>query len=249
MNNQSLEQILHGKTVRIDATTEIPMFKYLCRKWMMDTSITRYQVAVQRQMIETARKQLAELENELVVTYGEKMRTHFISNEIGNDAKTFLSQKKGIGLMTRTNEDEDPEIVQCIRANKKGGVYGKVMLAGMNILQYENRTPVEAQPKAMLINLAKSDDSMSGVTTVSKSSHGTISWDKDVQGRELTSERMKDKIIRSCAKYDIKHEEVKIWAKENIKDTTNPIHRWNLKQMHELIEWIGGCSSQTYRLV
>ena len=249
MNNQSLEQILHGKTVRIDATTEIPMFKHLCRKWMMDTSITRYQVAVQRQMIETARKQLAELENELVVTYGEKMRTHFISNEIGNDAKTFLSQKKGIGLMTRTNEDEDPEIVQCIRANKKGGVYGKVMLAGMNILQYENRTPVEAQPKAMLINLAKSDDSMSGVTTVSKSSHGTISWDKDVQGRELTSERMKDKIIRSCAKYDIKHEEVKIWAKENIKDTTNPIHRWNLKQMHELIEWIGGCSSQTYRLV
>lgn len=89
----------------------------------------------------------------------------------------------------------------------------------------------------MLINLAKSDESMSGVTTVSKSSHGTISWDKDVQGRELTSERMKDKIIRSCAKYDIKYEEIKSWIERNIEDKNEPIHSWNLRQMQELIEY------------
>ena len=42
--------------------------------------------------------------------------------------------------------------------------------------------------KAMHINTTNSDDSMSGVTSTSRSTLGTIKWDKEVEGKELTSE-------------------------------------------------------------
>ena len=188
-------------------------------------------------MIETARNYIADLKNELIQTYGDNMKRHFINNENGNERKNQSWQQRNKELEMKTNEEEEHEIIQRIRNNKKGGVFGKIMLTGMNILQQNNPKPVEDKLEAMVINIARSDDSMSGVTTTSKSTNGTISWDKDVQGRELTSESMKHKIIRCCAKYDIKYEEVKTWIERNVMNKNDPIHKWGIKQMYDHIEY------------
>ena len=241
MKNQSLEQIIHGTKVKINETTEIPMFKHLCRKWMMDTSITRYQVAVQKQIVETAKKYIVALEENLKTTYGEQISTHFFRKNTNANINRQSSQKKNNEIPTSTNEEEDSEIINCIRKNKKGGIYGKVMLTGMNILNQNEMKIEDEQPKAMLIHISNSDESMSGVTSSSKSSQGTISWDKDVQGRELTCERVheneREKIMKCCAKYDIKSEELREWIKNNIQDKNDPINEWNMTQLQEYVAY------------
>ena len=115
------------------------------------------------------------------------------------------------------------------------------MLTGMNILNQNEMKIEDEQPKSMLIHISNSDESMSGVTSSSKSSQGTISWDKDVQGRELTCERVheneREKIMKCCAKYDIKSEELREWIKNNIQDKNDPINEWNMTQLQEYVAY------------
>ena len=62
------------------------------------------------------------------------------------------------------------------------------MLTGMYLSEHDEKKKNEPLPKAMLIHTGKSDDSMSDVTTTSKSTQGKITQDKDVNGHELTCE-------------------------------------------------------------
>ena len=81
LTNKSLEYVLHRATVKIDETTEIPIFKHICRKWMIDASAVRYQVAVQRQMVEKAEKYLTTLKENLIGKYGSDIKRHFIQKK------------------------------------------------------------------------------------------------------------------------------------------------------------------------
>ena len=119
----------------------------------------------------------------LVRQYGPIMRNHFPKKEPPRKAMIFNSTQNS---NPKENEDEDSDIANCIINNKKGGKYGKVMLTGMDLLT-QNEVKKNDPPKVMLINTAKSDNSMSGVTTVSRSTQGSITWDKDVNRWELTS--------------------------------------------------------------
>ena len=48
----------------------------------------------------------------------------------------------------------------------------------------------------------------------------------------------REKIMKCCAKYDIKQIEVENWIKHNIEDKKDPIHRWNMKQIQECVEYV-----------
>ena len=240
-NGQSLEQILHNMTIKIDENTEIPIFKHICRKWMMDASVVRYQVAVQRQMEETAKKHIKQLKNTLIKKYGNSVNRHFVENNYWRKQKAQHGQKINTTNNKRTDEIDDPEIVDRIKDNKKGNVYGKVMLTGMYLLQLNETETNHTPPKAMLINTADSNDSMSGISTASKSTQGSIKQDKEVNGRELTCESVqlheKGKIVKCCAKYDIKFHELTDWIKNNIQNPNDDIHKWDYKQLQEKIAY------------
>lgn len=238
-NGHSLEYLIHQATIKIDETTDIPIFKRICRKWMIDTSNVQYQVAVQGQMIEVAGKYIEGLQIKLTKEYGPNADNHFREEKI--------YQKKGLGedrneayTGKRNNEEEDPEMEQRINNNKGGGNYGKVMLTGMHLLQIKETSNNEPQPKAMLIH-TKSDESMSGVTTTSKSTQSSIKWSDDVIENERTSEvvheNTRGKIMNSCAKYDLKYHELQQWIKEHVNEPNDPIHQWTYRQMQENIPY------------
>ena len=240
LNNNSLEQIIHGEKIKINEATEIPIFKHICRKWMINASEVRYQVAVQTQMLTKAGNHIQTLRNHLIKKYGPDIQQHFRS-KITQHKTSYSPHPTGLTNQLK-NEDDDPEMVTRIINNKNGGIYGKVMLTGMHLLQLNNKNkPTDESPKAMLINTGKSDESMSGVTSTSRSTQGNITWGKDTNENERTSESQfaqeREKIITSCVKYDIKFHEVENWIRENIKDVNEPIHKWSMQQIQEYLEY------------
>ena len=106
LNNKSIEYVLHRATVKIDETTEIPIFKHICRKWMIDASTVRYQVAVQRQMVEKAEKYLTTLKENLIGKYGSDIKRHFIQKK--NYRNQQGSQKSNTYMKQPNDEDNDP---------------------------------------------------------------------------------------------------------------------------------------------
>ena len=70
----------------------------------------------------------------------------------------------------------------------------------------------------MLIHTGNSYDSMSGLSTNSKSTTGSVQWEKGTEGKERTMENVhlaeRGKIMNSCAKYDLKEDEIKKMAQE-----------------------------------
>ena len=239
-NNQSLEHIIHQATIKIDDATELPIFKHICRKWMIDASNVKYQVAVQQQMVERAGKYIQGLKATLINEYGQEAGIHFEEKVI---QKQFnMGAKKNEGNVVRlNNEDEDPEMEIRIVNNKGGGIYGKVMLTGMHLLHLNEANKEEEDPKAMLIHTGNSDESMSGVTSTSRSTQGNIKWDDEIEGKERTCEvvqsKSKEKIINSCVKYDIKYQEVQRWVNENVVDLNDPIHKWTYQDMQKNIPY------------
>ena len=59
------------------------------------------------------------------------------------------------------------------------------MLTGMNLLKESEEQTVDEIPKVMVIHTGDSDESMSGVSLSSKSTLGSVTWDKSVQDKEL----------------------------------------------------------------
>ena len=80
-------------------------------------------------------------------------------------------------------------MVSRIMNNKDGGKYGKVMLTGMYLLHEDENRKDDPPPKAMLIVTGESNYSISGASTTSKSTQGNITWDKNVDGKELTCKK------------------------------------------------------------
>ena len=117
--------------------------------------------------------------------------------------------------------------------NKDGGTYGKVMLTGMYLLHEDENRKDDPPPKAMIIVTGESNDSMSRVSTTSKSTQGHITWDKNVDGKELTCES----VFANERKKNMKQIEVENWIKHNIEDKRDPIHQWNMKQIQECVEY------------
>ena len=217
-----------------------PAFKHICHKWMIDTSQVRYQVAVQHQMIEKSNKYLSTLEAMMVKKYRESMRHHFQTKtyikkyDHNNKLKSYNNQK--------VEEEDDQEIAECIVQNKKGDTFGKVMLTGMYLLELKEYDEQKSPPKAMLINAANSDDSMSGVTSAaSRSTLGNLRWEKEIEERETTSEMKRtnerEKIGKCCVKYNINEDEVKNWVQENVDDPKDPIHKWDMQQIQDYADY------------
>ena len=95
----------------------------------------------------------------------------------------------------------------------------------------------------MLINLAPSnDDSMSGISTESKSTRGSnVQWEDNTQGRERTVESIQmsqsEKIILSCAKYDQKPDEINNWIKSNTPKGKEERLQRNIEELQEMLEY------------
>ena len=45
------------------------------------------------------------------------------------------------------------------------------------------------------------------------------------------------KIIKCCVKYNIRDDEVRKWVQENVNDTKDPIHKWDMKQLQEYVAY------------
>ena len=108
-------------------------------------------------------------------------------------------------------------------------------MEGLELLDEDNETTTEVAPRAMLIHTANSDGPMSGISTTSKSTTGTVHWGSSVEGKERTAESIKnvelEKIQNSWIKYDIKEEEVQNWMRENIKDKEDPRLKMDMIQL------------------
>ena len=116
MDNQSLEQILHSEAIQVDEKTSIPMFKHICRKWMTDARVERYQVVVQKQAEKRAKEYLNSLEKTLIERFGETMHNHVWIKTPNKKIKqnTSIHNNRQISI----NEDEDEILQTKIPQNK-----------------------------------------------------------------------------------------------------------------------------------
>ena len=120
------------------------------------------------------------------------------------------------------NDDIYVDLEKLIAKERTEDQYTKVLVEGLELLNEESDTNTEIAPKAMLIHTGNSDVSMSGISTVSKSTTGSVRWNDEVEDKERTAESMKQieqqKIENTWVKYDIKLEEVHKWIQEHVRD-------------------------------
>ena len=114
-------------------------------------------------------------------------------------------------------------------------------MEGLELLNEESDTNTEIAPKAMLIHTGNSDVSMSGISTASKSTTGSVRWNDEAEDKERTSESMKQikqqKIENAWVKYDIKLEEVQKWINEHVRDKKDRRYKMDTKQLQESMEY------------
>ena len=85
----------------------------------------------------------------------------------------------------------------------------------------------------MLIYTGGSDTSMSGISTTSKSTMGSVHWDSGVEDNERTVESLRqkeqDKIQNARIKYNIIHKEVQQWMQTKITDNEDERFKMNME--------------------
>ena len=157
--------------------------KHICRKWMTDARVERYQVVVQKKAEKRAKEYLNSLEKTLIERFGETMHNHVWIKTPNKKIQqnTSIHNNRQISI----NEDEDEILQTKIPQIKTASQYGRIMLTGMNLLKESEEQTVDEIPKVMVIHTGDSDESMSGVSLVSKSTQGSVTWDKSVQDKEL----------------------------------------------------------------
>ena len=164
------------------------------------------------------------LENTMIKMYVKEVLEHFPRSMEHNTR--FKGKYKPMHQPIVMNDDIDNDLELLIAKEKGEDQYTRILVEGLELLDEDNETTTEVAPRAMLIHTANSDGSMSGISTTSKSTTGTVHWGSSVEGKERTAESIKnvelEKIQNSWIKYDIKEEEVQNWMRENIKDKEDP---------------------------
>ena len=218
LNGMTLEQVLHSTVIGIDSTTQVHILKHITKKWMQDASVVRYEIAFHTKLREKALEFLQNLEEQLASKYGNEARLHFPWSK--HPFKKNATQAQNAILMNYINNEEtDKQIQNMLMQEDDDEQYAKIQLEGIEVVQdMEARREEQSVPRAMLIHTGNSLDSMSGISTNSKSTNGSVTWDKGIEGKERTKENAhateKAKIINSCAKYDLKDEEIQNWLKK-----------------------------------
>ena len=113
------------------------------------------------------------------------------------------------------------------------GNHAKIQLEGLEVVQETQAArEEEIAPHAMLIHTGNSYDSMSGLSTNSKSTTGSVQWEKSTEGKERTIENVhlaeRGKIMNSCAKYDLKEDEIKKWLRRKHSKAEEKFYEWTL---------------------
>ena len=96
------------------------------------------------------------------------------------------------------NDDIYVDLEKLIAKERTEDQYTKVLVEGLELLNEESDTNTEIAPKAMLIHTGNSDVSMSGISTASKSTTGSVRWNDEAEDKERTSESMKQIKQQKC---------------------------------------------------
>ena len=146
---------------------------------------------VQSKLEKKAREVLDTLEETLVSKYGEDMQEFFpwSKNNQGTNLQrgTYTRSHHLLGM----NEDIDMDLEALLARVRPEDQYTKLLVEGLDLLNEGGDTNTEVAPKAMLIHTGDSDASMSGISTTSKSTVGSVHWNLDVEDKERTAETMK----------------------------------------------------------
>ena len=153
----------------------------------------------------------------------------------------------------KANEDDDIDLENLmIKEENDDDELANVYLEGLDLLKKTTTiiarpgTPLLSPSKgAMIIHTGQSDKSMSGmsgmsgVSNESKSTLGSVHWNKETTGKERTIESVRqeerENILYSCAKYQIQDNEAIQWIQTNTIEVE--YHNMSIEKLQKVLPY------------
>ena len=242
LNGMTLEQVIHSTTADTEMNIPVHIFKHITRKWVRDASITRYEIAYHSKLKKKAMEFLNDIENKLAEKYGDEVRNHFPWSQHRKKSSNTVTYPSIPKTIHYEDEETDRQIQNMLMKDEEDDEnYANIQLEGIDFVKKTQAAREETAPQAMLIHTGDSYDSMSGISTNSKSTSGSVQWGKGVEGKERTAENVqienKKKIINSCAKYALQEYEIMKWLKKNFPDPNDSKHKCTMNELQDQMEY------------
>ena len=121
---QTLEWVIHNALS--SKKSNIPLYKHIVKKWTKEYSEQKLQVAVSKCMHEEAISFMNTMEDELVKSFGEEVKHHFINKS--NEEQTKAAMK------IVENYDLDNDLEKYLLEMNEEDEYQNVLIEGMELL-------------------------------------------------------------------------------------------------------------------